>query len=62
MKPKDTNAKLGNTLNGEQKKDLLGTETTFQPTPLAGAKRCYLTMLPTNGKKEIEVNHGNRPK
>lgn len=62
MKPTDINAKLGSTYAGEQKKALTGTETTSHSTALVGAKRCYLTMLPINGKKETEENHGNRPK
>lgn len=62
MKNTVTNAKSANTLNGELKKDLLGTGNIFQLMDLVAEKLNYLTMLQTNGKRETEVKHGNRSK
>ncbi len=62
MKPIDINAKYANTLNGEQKKVLNGTGNIFQIMDLVAEKQNFLEMLQNNGKREIEVKHGNRPK
>jgi hypothetical protein len=59
MKKKDTNPKSGNTLNGEQKKDLSGIANIFQIMDLVAEKQNYLEMLQINGQKVTEEKQEN---
>jgi hypothetical protein len=59
MKKKDTNPKLGNTLSGEQKKDLSGIANIFQIMDLVAEKQNYLEMLQINGQKGTEEKKEN---
>ena len=53
MKNIDINAKSDNTLNGEQKKELIGIANIFQLMDLVAEKQNYLEMLQTNGPRAI---------
>jgi len=59
MKNTDINVKSGNTLNGEQKKALIGIGNIFQLMDLVAEKQNYLEMSQINGQKAIEEKKGN---
>jgi hypothetical protein len=59
MKHTDINVKSVNTLNGEQKKALIGTGNIFQLMDLVAEKQNYLEMSQNNGQKAIEEKRGN---
>jgi hypothetical protein len=53
MKNIDINAKSDNTLNGDQKKELIGIANIFQLMDLVAEKQNYLEMLEINGLRAI---------
>jgi len=55
----DINAKSDNTLNGDQKKDLIGIANIFQLMDLVAEKQNYLEMLQSNGIRAIEGKKEN---
>jgi hypothetical protein len=59
MKNTDITAKSDSTLNGEQKKDLIGIVNIFQLMDLVAEKQNYLEMLQSNGIRAIEGQKEN---